>query len=206
MFAATRLLTILAAFAILAFGADLGHAAQPPPRKVKAYPAAMPVSTVKADGNAQAVRATAAQLKKAVTKTCKECGGKGTVSVKGGGGGFARPEAKKCGTCDGAGHVPNDPDKITAAALAVVTAVVRMPPEATGADAALQDSYEAITAHVLKSRKNFAHMQEQSAAVLAQVKPPVDKVVLVKGIYLSETPHPTRPKEAVHLLRLSGKK
>src|SRR5687768_830345 len=59
---------------------------------VKNVPRNLPTSAVKQDGDTQAVRGTAKQLGTAVTKACPRCSGKGKVTVRGGGGGLARPE------------------------------------------------------------------------------------------------------------------
>lgn len=204
LFTSSRRLLLLAAAGLSLVGPGPTRADSSDP-KVKAYPAALPISGVKADGTAQSVRATADLLKRSVTKACPDCGGKGTVRVRGGAAGFVRPDASRCDKCDGKGQVPNDPERVNAAALNLVAAIVRMPPNAGGADAALRASYESIATNLLKGGPNFAEVQRQSQATLAQVKPPTGKVVLVKAVYLNETKHPTSQGEVIHLLRIAGK-
>ena len=186
----------------IAWAKDKGP--QVPP--VKNMPRNLPTSAVKKDGDPQSVRATAKQLGAAVTKACPRCGGKGQVTVRGGGGGLARPEGVQCEPCDGKGRVANDREKVEDATHAVVTSIVRLAPDAKGADVALADAYTAITEHLLRKRANINYVQGQSVAALSQVKPQADKVVLVKAVFGHEIPHPTRQGEKIYIVRVAHKK
>jgi hypothetical protein len=198
--------SLIVCLLLLASGVPGAKPPEIPLPKVSELPENLPSSTVKEDGQASAVRATAQHLKVAVTKICPQCGGTGKVQVSGRGPGLQRPVDHQCDKCGGSGRVPNESGGVDAAALAVVTSIVRMSPDAPNASNALNQAYDSITENILKSQRNFGIVQEQSAATLAQVKPQVDKVVILKAIFAGEIPDPKNQGKSIYILRVAHKK
>lgn len=173
--------------------------------RVDSLPKQLPTSKLKEAGNAQAVRATAKALERKLLQSCPTCKGRGKITRRGTGGGLHQAETEKCTKCDGTGKIPADSQAIENAMVPVVKAIVAMPIGAVNANAALNEAYAAITDNILKKEGNFKVMQEYGAKILASPKADVDKMVLFKGIYAGEAPHPDRPDEKVQIVRVAHK-
>ena len=191
----------------LAVGSPLTLAQRDLGKPIGTLPKKLPTSKIKQDGKMMAVKTTAKKLTESTTRPCRECRGDGKVKTRAiRGSGAQRPGKEQCQPCRGEGRVPNEPEKVQLAAIAVATAITRMAPDATGADVALQEAYDAITEIVLKNQKFYRALQKQGTFALSQSKPPVDKIVMFKAAFAQEVDHPTKKGEKVYVMRVPGKK
>lgn len=174
------------------------------PFEVKPLPF-LPASKLKEDGASVALRAAASALKNSTAKNCRECGGKGTLLVRGGGAGLIqRKFAQDCGACNG-GKVDNDPDKVVDAAVNLALAVARTPPAAQNFSNAMGEVQIALGDTILKHKVLLAPIQAKSANLLSQPTPPEGKPILVHCHYLGETNHPQNQGEKVYVVRQANK-
>jgi hypothetical protein len=184
--------------------ADEPAPARPPVLLSNGWAVKLPTSTIKQDGKAPAIKTTATKLTEVMTKPCRECRGDGKIRVRSNAP-IAKPEYKKCPTCDGNGRMPNDQAKIDAAGIAVATSITRLAPDATGADIALQEAFNAITDIIVKNSTNYLAQQKNGTFALASTKPPVNQVVMCKAEMSGAVEHLLGTGKKIYLLKVPNK-